>query len=991
MLRSKRIAALTACVAALSAGAGAAQAQTPATPVGELGIDEFSVKALDWTGNGTDTVPVTQAGAHPDVLEVYVKTAQYTGPNGRPSPTASLKDIEVELPAGLVGNPQATPKCDAASIDDCPPETRVGAHLLEWTNGSSTADELDAIYNLVPPPGVVARFGFEAVAVPVVYDVTVNDDGRYTITTNVRDISTTLQVRGSRTWLFGVPQESTGSGKDVFVNGPAPSGSAPRPFLTLGSECGVEKVAKLLVNSWQKPGTYLDLESKQPALTGCERLSFAPSLDLRPVANQPAVPSGFDVRVDVPQNEAASGVGTPSVRKVDVLMPNGVAINPAGAQGLVGCTDEQVALRSLADPACPGASKIGTVEIDTPVLDERMTGSVYLGQPKSQVASSGDMFRLFLVAEGSDVTIKQEGRITPDPATGRLRAVFDQVPELPFSSLRMALKDGPRAPLTTPSACGTHTTTATITSWGGQTATSSSSFETACRAGLGGFTPTFLAGSDRPVAGAYTPFGLTITRPDGESALTTMRFELPPGLLASLRGNVGRQVGSATAHAGVGSSPFGLPGTVVLEGPYGDAPFSLRATVPAVAGPYNLGDVVVRQKLYIDPDDAHVTIVSDPLPTILQGVPVQLQRLDVRIDRERFMVNPTSCAPRSIRADLGAASGASARRDAPYGVAGCGDLAFTPELSLGLTDPTQTKDGGHPGLRAELTPPAGQANLGTVAVKLPLALALDPDNSASESLCSYEGGLAANCPESSIVGTASAVSPLLNEPMTGPVHFVKNVRFNAAGRAIRTLPTLLVKLRGENGLRINLRAKSDVEDEHLVTTFERIPDVPVERFSLSLNGGPKGILVVTGGQDVCGLDPNTGEPMGPAEVAMKGQNGRWHEREVRFTTPCGVTVLSRSYSPSRMIVRLGNLGAGTVRISGTGVKTTTRTIKRAKTARVSAPLTATGKRMRAARKTLVIRASFTPAGAGAKVQTATYPAPKKKAAAKKRAAAVKRR
>jgi hypothetical protein len=395
----------------------------------------------------------------------------------------------------------------------------------------------------------------------------------------------------------------------------------------------------------------------------------------------------------------------------------------------------------------------------------------------------------------------------------------------------------------------------------------------------------------------------------------------------------------------------------------------------------DLGWVVVRQSIRVDPNDAHLTVVSDPIPTIQQGAPFRLRTINVTMDRASFMRSPTSCDPKAIGATVHSVGGANVALSTPFQVANCDKLPFAPKLAMKLDGANETKVGGHPGIEALVTQQPGEAALKSATVTLPLSLALDTDNAASDSLCSFTDGLADNCPESSVIGTATAVSPLLKAPLTGTVFFVKGVRADPkSGRLIKTLPTLLVELRGE--ISVNLRATTAVPDnEHLVTTFPLVPDAAISSFYLKLNGGKKGIIVVTDGHDVC---------VGPQEPFFTGigQNGKRVDTTASMTPECPLSI-SRKFTSTSLHATISGIGAGTVTVSGTGLKTTKRTIKSAKSATVVAKLTAKGKQMRKAKRDIRVKVSFVPKGATtAKVAYSVKPRPvtkhaKPKAKAKK--------
>jgi hypothetical protein len=408
---------------------------------------------------------------------------------------------------------------------------------------------------------------------------------------------------------------------------------------------------------------------------------------------------------------------------------------------------------------------------------------------------------------------------------------------------------------------------------------------------------------------------------------------MPAGLVANLKGNIGRRIGTARAGAGVGPSPYTLSGPVVLEGPYGDAPFSLRVTVPAVAGPFDLGDVVVRQKIYVDPIDTHVTVVSDPLPTIVKGVPIRLQNLQVDIDKTGFMRNPTSCAPGEIAGSLSSVSGQSVPVASRFQVGECAALGLKPKLALTLSGKGESTDGKHPAVTATLVQAGGQANLKKVRVALPLSLALDPEN--ANGLCEFVDGskVTPTCPAASIVGTATAVTPILDEPLTGPVYFVKNIRKDPkSGREIKTLPKLVIPMVGQNGLKLTLTGTSNVENNRLVTTFENVPDAPVSSFKLDIIGGKGGILTVSDA-DIC-------KSTQIAKQQIDGHNGKDADAAITINTPnCALKVISKKVGKTSVAVQVGGLSAGKVTVSGKGIKSTSKTITNATVAMITAKRT----------------------------------------------------
>jgi len=988
--RQRRLAGLAALLVAMAcccvwaAGAHAAPALT---------LTSFSAGAFN-----ADNTPATQAGAHPFELRTgFAFGTYFDTEQGLDLPNASIKDTVFDLPAGVLGDPHAVPQCRQQDMNvpgsACPTSTQIGYAEVDLKFlGRETRTY--PIYNMEPPAGEPAQFAFLVIASVVHIDVKIRTNGDYGVTATVHNANTTSPLYGVTVHLWGVPSDPShdalrfrpfaGSPGDVNGN-PIPSPTSRTPFLRNPTSCTGPVTTTLDATSWQEPDQVTSAQSIAPAVTGCARVPFDPTVSFAPDTRQAGSSAGFGVDVDVPQNKNPDGVASADVKRVAMKLPTGVAINPSAADGLNGCADSAFAIKSDTVEQCPTTSKIGSATITSPLLDKPLDGAVYLASPLEQgplAAASGRMFRLFLAAEGSGVRVKLAGSVVPDTVTGQLTATFDNNPQLPFSNLHLQLVGGSRAPLSTPKACGTYTTTAELTPWTAPaapsvTATDSFTIDQDCdRAAK--FEPTFSAGLVTPSAGGSGTFVLNVGRPDGQQDITGLTTVLPPGLLAKV-GSVplcsdgdatagtcpaASQIGHTTVASGMGSSPVYIPQAgkaptgVYLAGPYNGAPYSLSIVVPAQAGPYDLGTVVVRAALQVDPVDAHVTVVSDPIPTILLGVPLSVQKINVTIDRPGFMANPTNCAPMKIWSKVSSASTA-VEGTTPFQVAGCAALPVKPKLTLDLSGKGQTTDGKHPTLDAHLTMPTGNANLKKVKVTLPLSLALDTENSQSDDLCEFVVGKQTipDCPARSIVGSATAVTPLLNVPLTGPVYFVKNVRTDPkTGRQIRTLPTLAIPLRG-GGITLVLRASSEVVANHLVTTFDNVPDAPVSDFKLKINGGPKDILVVSG-VDICKGTQVT-------QQAATGQNGRVANADITMTTPCALGVVGSSHTASALKLTVSGLGAGKVSASGGGLVKTTRTITSATTATLTPKFTKTVAARLAHHQDVKIRVTiaYTPKGA----------------------------
>jgi hypothetical protein len=862
-------------LALLVLGLGAVPAQA------DYGLQDFSASFLDSSGE-----PLTQAAAHPDVaIEFHVN--QTTDSQGHSVEDGQTRTIITELPKGFYGNPQAVPQCPRARLSPgggsgiCPPDTIIGTFSIELGNVITRP-----LYNVVPGPDQAAVFTANILGGTIGLVSTVTEEGgKAAIRTTVSNASQGLHIEGSRVVLWGVPADPSHNAVREGLFGGGISGLPRVPFLTMPSDCSAPMVTHLRVASWQQPDNFIEASDEEPAPTGCESLELKHTISASPTDSRADTPSGFDIGLDVPQSDGPDVVGTPPLRRVQVDFPPGVALSPTAADGLVGCSDAQLHRGSDIPPECPDAAKVGDVTVETPLLAKDLTGSVYVG-----TSTASETFRVFLVLEGPGVLLKIPGRVEPDPLTGRLTAVFDDLPELPFSSMRMHLEGGADAALSTPG-CGRFTTTSELTAWSGQVSrnTSTMSIDSDCGT-ASKFEPSLTAGLTNPVAGGPTAFSLRLTRPSGQQAIRTVDVTLPPGVLAKV-GSVplcpeaqaaagtcpaASQIGTTTIGAGDGTAPVFVPQpgkaptAVYLAGPYKGAPYSLSVVVPAQAGPYDLGTVVVRSALRVDPLTAQVTVQSDPIPTILKGVPLRIQDLRVDIDRPGFIVAPTNCEAMRVTSTVTSDEGSVAHPSTRFQIGNCADLRFKPSLKLSFKG--GMKRSGNPAVTAVLKAPKGEANIARTSVVLPGSEFID--NAHISNPCTRVQFNASACPKGSILGMARAFTPLLDKPLEGPVYFRSN-----GGE--RELPDLVADLNGQ--IHVTLVGFIDsvpvkgTESSRVRTRFLSVPDAPVSKFVLKLKGGDRGLLANS--RNLCSFTPR-------AKVKMSGQNGKHHDFAAKIATSC---------------------------------------------------------------------------------------------------------
>ncbi|HEX2266044.1 MAG TPA: hypothetical protein VHH14_07155, partial [Solirubrobacterales bacterium] len=654
-----------------------------------------------------------------------------------------------------------------------------------------------------------------------------------------------------------------------------------------------------------------------PAREGCQELEFEADAQAQPTSTAAESPSGlsFELNIDDPGLLDPDEKAFSDIKQAKVTLPEGVTFNPSQAEGLAACSEADLARETASSEfgeGCPAASKVGNVEVETPLLEgEVLKGSLFVAEPYEN--PFGSLIALYMVVKDRElgISVKLPARVDTDPTTGRITTTFGDpsakqagyrtLPQLPLGKVRVNLPGGARSPLVTPPRCGSYEIQSTFTPWAnpGEPFSTTSTFQ--ILSGPNGapcpvedpFSPTFVAGSLSTAAGAYTPFKISITRADGEAELTRFDSVLPPGVVGKVAGvarcsdaaiaaaegrsgteelalpscPAGSKLGEIVAGSGVGSElTWVRGGSLHLAGPFAGAPLSVVAIVPAVAGPFDLGTVVTREALDLDPTTAQVKVVgsaSDPIPTILEGIPLALRDLRIEVNRPEFTLNPTSCDEERAHATFfsGARSAEASHR---FQVSGCGALKFKPKLTLKLKG--GVKRGKHPSVRSILTPRAGNANLAAANVLLPKSVQID--NARINNPCTRVQFNANACPKKSILGTARAWTPLLEQPLEGPVYFRSN-----GGE--RELPDIVADLRGQ--FRIVLVGFIDAKHARIRTRFANVPDAPVSKFLLRLKGGKRGLLV--NNRHLC-------KGKQRAKMALIGHNGKRRDTTPVVGTSC---------------------------------------------------------------------------------------------------------
>jgi hypothetical protein len=844
--------------------------------------------------------PVRESGAHPDLFTVPLDFNTITPDPLEPIQkleAGDIRNIHVDLPPGFVGNLSAVGECTAAQLAaaDCPASSQVGRVDLVTYPVSPDPSSVTffnittGVFNFVHPRGALADLGFVFAGRPVHIKASLDPTNGYAVTSLVPDINETLPPFHQKLTLWGTPAEHSHDSERCpgFLNGSTSeeciTDAAPDPFLTVPSECGKEHTMRLHhYDSWQNSGVFgPDIVYTQPGeTTGCDKPHFEPAATISPTSHQANTPTGLDVHVGVPQNENPNALATPPVKRTVVTLPEGMSFSPSFADGLQACSSAQVKLGTNDPVECPDASRIGDVVLNTPLLPKQVEGSVYMAAQGDN--PFGSLFALYLVVHDTEergVLIKIPGRVDLDQRSGQITTTFDETPQLPFEDLTLKFRSGPRAPLVNPPGCGTHKIGVQISSWARPNDPVDVSNTYQVTEGPNGapcpldsahrpFGPRMTAGTLNPSAGAYSPFLFQLSREDQEQELSQVTTVLPPGLLAKIAGlascsdaviasiptveGTGQReaatpacpasslLGSISAGLGAGPGPNYFPGKVYLAGPYKGAPLSLAIVTPGLAGPFDLGNVVVRAALRVDRSTAQVTAVSDPLPTILHGVLLRVRDVRLRVDRPETTLNPTNCSPMSVAAGINGVGGdllstaddSLANASSPFQVGDCASLGFKPKLSFRLFG--GTRRGAHPRLEALLKARPGDANIARASVALPRSEFLDQGH--IKTVCTRVQFAADQCPAGSIYGHAVARTPLFGTPLEGPVYLRSSDH---------TLPDLVAALKGPASLpvEVDLVGRIDSVKGGIRNRFEVVPDAPVSTFSLRLQGGRRGLLV----------------------------------------------------------------------------------------------------------------------------------------------------
>jgi hypothetical protein len=890
----RRIALVGLCTLALALTAAA-----PASAA--QGIGAFDV-----------TTTTTQAGGHPDLGASFELEA--------PGAPESAREVIFNIPDGIFGNPNAINQCTSVdfAFDQCPPSSQAGLVTLRANHGGNPDALLGTapIYNRVPGGDQTALFAFVAptLGIPVSIPVAVRTADDYGLRFTVAGLTqlAPLAAAGLLFWGFpahashdadrfpigspGDPAGCPGLADASCIADPVIAGITVHPLINNPSRCtGAPLVATLDVVTYQDPGDSTREQASYPASTDCYNMIFKPVLQGTPTTREADSPSGLDISMKAPQPLGEATTPSP-IHHAVLRLPEGLTINPDAADGQSACPDALANFDAEVAAACPDNAKIGTFAVGSPALDGPLTGSIYFGEPKP-----GDQYRLFLIADGFGIHAKFVGSVRPDPATGRVTTFVEDLPQVPFETFDLHLFASDRGLMATPVRCTIYEIEADFFPWNDKLPDQRSRQNFSIDSGPGGgpcpgelrpFNPRLIAGTTNPVAGAFSDFALQLDRDDGDQFLGDLNFTMPPGFTGSLRGisycpeealaqaamTSGRseqvspscpkasEIGATNVAAGPGSYPFNVEGRIYLAGPLKGAPLSLAAITPALAGPYDYGTQVVRVAVHVDPLTAQVRAISDTVPQIIGGVPLRLRTIRVNLNRTNFLINPTSCAATSIHSEGVGDQGTVTGFDSYFHPVNCFALPFKPRMTVRLMGKKSTRRTDNPSLRFDLRTRSGDANIRSISVTLPTTFEIDQRHLGN--ICTEKELLATECAGRTAIGMATTTTPLLDQPLAGPVYAVSG----SGG-----LPRLAFILNGQ----VKLVPRADTKTTprgQLQTTVPVVPDAPVGHFRLNVFGGKTGYLINT--RDLCRHAP-------VVQVAFVAQNGRTHAQKARTKAACG--------------------------------------------------------------------------------------------------------
>jgi hypothetical protein len=987
---------LRAAVAAALVVSGLIAASSASAAGPEFGFSNFAAETCIGVVSNKCEPPFSQAAAHPPIgWSVFKLSTLNPGETGKEIPAEAVRNVRVDVPAGLSTNPEAVPECSMAEFgkevapgtgifepSECAASTKIGVNKVLVVVEPKAGEFIDVplegtVYNLERPLGVPSEFGaalsLENLGHPGLYAHTLIEGGVSWHTEAGIDKNVTIPNSGDSHEFFKI--HDIGNAPPLLESTLEYKGETGSKgvFLTLPSDCVTPQVNRIEAESYEgKFASAVYPATGELKVTGCNLVPFEPKVTVEANTTKPDVPDEATVVVEVPQNENKEAINSSALKDARVTLPEGMTLNPAAANGLEGCTDEQFGRGTGRAVDCPAGSQVGTVAIETPTLPAgALQGSVYVGTPLSNVPSSGNEYRIFINVESKryGVAVQLEGKVDVNETTGQLSTLVTENPQIPFSKFILKLTNGNHTAVANPLSCGAAAATAALTPFTTGTAalTPVTSFEVACTS-----TPFALAQTTEaspPAGGSTTSFTLNLTREDGQQYLKKISSTLPAGLIAKIPSVTqcgeplakegkcpeASKIGTVFTSIGSGPSPYKLSGPVYLTGPYNGAPFGMSIVVPATKiGPYDYGNIVTQASISINPSTTRVTVAGE-VPTIVGGVPLRMKALSIAITSGNFMLNPTSCIVLATETTLTSTQGATDTLSTPFQATGCSSLAFNPAFSYSTNAYTTKRNGAS--LNVKVSEPAGNANMKSVKVTLPLKLS--SRQSTFKQACPQNTFAAdpAGCGKGAQVGSVKVSTPTLPGTLSGIVYFVSH-----GGAAF---PDLDMVVKGD-GVTVILVGNTNISKGITHTTFATLPDVPVNSFEMSLPTGEKSALAANG--DFC-----KGKMYMPTTAV--GQNGKKIEQKIQIhVAECPVRVLRHKVHGESATITAAVSSAGKLSTSGADLKVVHKKIGKAVgNAQIAVRLSPLGERIvaRYHRLDVKVRVGFK-SSAGAKRESKAF-------------------
>jgi hypothetical protein len=907
----------------------------------------------------------TQAAGHPPygITDFRLKT------EGSGAPEGHIEEVRVDIPPGLSVDPLATPQCKLSELEGagCPLDTQVGkvqltAHvgleILGLKPGVTIEPPLPGseatVYNMEPPPGHPLEAAFKVSIFETIVHIVggIETTGDYHEYFTIKEIPKNPELIESR----------------LIFEGTALGPGGTLPFITMPSTCLGPQTSYVTARSYEGQQDSLAFTTPVGA-SGCSEIPFKPTIKVTPSQPNSDAPDGVAIKVEVPQNPDPAGLDSSMLKDARITLPEGMTLNPAAAGGLQACTDQQFGKGTAGKVECPTTSQVGTTTIETPDLPPgSLTGNVYVGQPTSADPESGNEYRIFIEAEAPTfgVSVRLEGHVIANAATGRLTTAVLENPQVPFSDFTVNLNAGSRTPLADPLGCGPATTSSILTPYSGTPAAEPLSAFSVDLAGAGASCPappfaiTQSATTSPAAGGANTSLAFGLTRGEGQQYLLKLSTVLPPGLVGKIPAvtlcgepqaasgdcPAASQIGTVAVTLGSGPAPLSLGGAAYLTTSYGGAPYGLSVVVPAEkVGPYDYGRIVTRAAINVDPHTARI-IVTSQLPTIVGGAPLRLRSLSVNVNRPNFTINPTNCGALTTDTTLTSTFGAVQPLSSPFQASGCSALAFAPKLNASTNAKTSKANGAILVVKVAY-PPGAQANIKSVYVALPKQLPsrISTLNKACPA-ATFEANPAA-CPPLSRVGTATVATPVLPGKLTGPAMFVSH-----GGAAF---PDLDLVLSGD-GVTVILVGNTNIANGVTSSSYASVPDVPVSSFEVRLPRGSDSVLGAVG--SLCKkplLMPTT----------ITAQNGKIVKQSTKIAVgDCPIVVLSHRVRGHEAILEVKVPAAGRVSAGGKDLVARHKQPGKARDLTITVPLSRVGLRALATnrrhRLAVKVRLGFVP-------------------------------